>query len=410
MAKSMGKRIQAAAIEGRLFSKAKEYLTKKLDSSIGSLYRLLWTRKQKVNPRQILFISFQGDYTCNPKYIAEELRKRNPDYEIVWSARKASLYNQSFPEEYRLVEQYSADFYRELGRSKLVVANSVEFQELKSAKKKEQCWIETWHGSLGIKRFDAASNGGKQWVAAAKRVGRLCDYLISDSTFENEVYRNSFWPKTTILEYGHPRNDILFNRSEELRGKMLQKVLGRAKEPADGVRFVLYAPTFRDSHSTASYSVDYDRLCAALSQRFGGTWNVLVRLHPTVRENANELRYGPNVIDLSSYPDMQEIMVIADAAVTDYSSWIFDYLLTGKPGFLYATDLASYDQERGFYYPLSDTPFSIAKNNDELEADILRFDDALYRTRAEAFLKDKGCFERGDAAERTADLIETIMR
>lgn len=146
-----------------------------------------------------------------------------------------------------------------------------------------------------------------------------------------------------------------------------------------------------------------------MAKRFGGTWKVLVRLHPTVREEAEKLRRSANVIDLSEYPDMQEIMLIADAAITDYSSWIYDYILSGKPGFIYATDIGSYDQERGFYYPLSSTPFPIAKNNDELENNILSFDETRYRAEAEAFLKDKGCFEHGDASRRTADLIETIM-
>ncbi|MBQ2202284.1 MAG: CDP-glycerol glycerophosphotransferase family protein, partial [Clostridia bacterium] len=106
---------------------------------------------------------------------------------------------------------------------------------------------------------------------------------------------------------------------------------------------------------------------------------------------------------------IQEIMLVADAAITDYSSWIYDYILTGKPGFIFATDIKSYDQERGFYFPLSSTPFPIAKNNEELENNILQFDEAHYQTEVEAFLKDKGCFENGDAAKRTADLIETIM-
>lgn len=379
-----------------------------MDYLLGRRYRYRWTKKIKVDPKQIMFTTFQGDYTCNPKYIAEELRKRNLNYTIVWSAREESLYNESFPPEYKLVRQYSMDFYRELGRSKLIVTNSVEFQKLMSAKKKDQIWIETWHGSLGIKRFDAAANNGREWVAAAKRVGKLTDYIISDSTFENDVYRGSFWKDTPILEYGHPRNDILVNQSDALCAEMLLKVLPSASEQ-DTYRYVLYAPTFRDSHSLLPYALDYERVCAALSQRFGGKWKVIVRLHPTVRDSLKKPQYGANVIDLSEYPDIQEIMLIADAAITDYSSWIYDYVLTGRPGFIFATDMKSYDQERGFYYPLSSTPFPIAQNNGELEQNILQFDKTRYQTEAEAFLKDKGCFEKGDAAKRTADLIESIM-
>ena len=111
------------------------------------------------------------------------------------------------------------------------------------------------------------------------------------------------------------------------------------------------------------------------------------------------------VVDASRYGDMQELLVAAEAGITDYSSWIFDYILCGAPGFIYAPDLARYDQARGFCYPISDTPFAIAETEDALCANIRSFDAAKYETDRMAFLKARGCMEDGHASERSADFI-----
>ena len=80
------------------------------------------------------------------------------------------------------MEQYSGEYYQEIAKSKIIVANSVEFLKKPTPKRRSQILIETWHGSLGIKRFDANANSGKSWVSAAKRCGRNADYIISNSS------------------------------------------------------------------------------------------------------------------------------------------------------------------------------------------------------------------------------------
>ena len=97
---------------------------------------------------------------------------------------------------------------------------------------------------------------------------------------------------------------------------------------------------------------------------------------------------------------MQELLAVADAGITDYSSWAYDYVLTRRPLFIYATDLDQYDQGRGFYYPLTETPFSISQNTDELsENNQARIDD---------FLAKKECVDDGHASERIVGLIKQV--
>ena len=136
---------------------------------------------------------------------------------------------------------------------------------------------------------------------------------------------------------------------------------------------------------------------------------ILLRFHPTVRKFANANVNTGNLINVTNYPDIQELMMISDIAITDYSSWIYDFVLSKKPGFIYASDIELYNDERGFYYPLERTPFPIATNNEELIKNILNFDNNEYLDKVEKFLKEKGCIEDGKAAYRVVEKIKEIL-
>ena len=102
-------------------------------------------------------------------------------------------------------------------------------------------------------------------------------------------------------------------------------------------------------------------------------------------------------------------MVYSDIMISDYSSCIFDYMLSKKPAFIYASDIEKYNNERGFFYPLETTPFPIITNNNELSEKILGFDYNIYKKNVEEFLKEKGCIDDGRSSERVVDLIETSL-
>ncbi len=89
--------------------------------------------------------------------------------------------------------------------------------------------------------------------------------------------------------------------------------------------------------------------------------------------------------------------------------WIFDFVLKGLPGFIFVSYIEKYNTERGFFYPLEETPFPIAINNKQLLDNILNFDKDIYSDKVKFFLKDKGCVEDGHASERVVDLIQSIL-
>ncbi len=400
-----------AAVEGKLLKKTINKVEKVFDKKIGNITRSYIFRNELIENNKILMLTQQGDFTCNEKFITLELLKENVNCKIVWALRQEQLKKAyEIPQDPRikLVTRFTYEFYRELASCKILLINSVDPYKNPLKKKRGQYVIQTWHGSLGIKRFDKAVFNGREWVKAAILCGKETDFCVSNSAFEDEVYRNTYWEHTPILRYGHARNDILF--LEGIKKKCITDRLVKHLHLDPSYHYALYAPTFRDNHRFDCYRINYDDLIEALSSKFGGKWRVLVRYHLNVRRfSKNSLEASDNVIDVTDYPDIQEIMLLADIAITDYSSWIYDFILTYKPGFIFATDIAEYNNERGFYYKLEATPFSIAQNNQELIENILRFDSAAYKNKVKLFLDDKGCMDDGQACYRLVQKIKEIM-
>ena len=159
-----------------------------------------------------------------------------------------------------------------------------------------------------------------------------------------------------------------------------------------------------------AFSLDFVKIRKAIEDRFGGEYVILNKLHPKYIMNNSKEMLKDEVIYATYYSDMQELLVSADILITDYSSCMFDFMLTNKPVFVYATDVNKYEKQRGLYYPLDTTPFPIAKNNIEMIENIKKFDIEKYIKNVDEFLKEKGCIENGHASERVVDLIKHIIQ
>lgn len=354
---------------------------------------------------QVLFITFQSCYTCNPKWITEALLRANVGFPLVWAinSKNASVY----PAWVNLVELGSYEFYREAASSRIVVENMIGLERWPIFKKKDQFWIQTWHGALGIKKLET----DQKWQSAKKNCHRDTNFLYSNSTFETEVYHSTWWKDVPALEVGHARNDILFTADEVLKAKIRDKV-NQALGITSDVKIFLYAPTFRDRETDRFCALDYALIKNALEERFGGTWHIALRLHFRLKQS--RMTKGASlpdcVSDATAYDDIQELMLCADAGLTDYSSWIFDYVLTRRPGFIILPDREYFESTRGFYYPIETTPFPIAADSQGVAENIRGFDAAKYDEAVTRFLKERGCVEDGHACERIVEHILGLMK
>ena len=395
----------------RLSSKENRYLHFRLPVSINrrKLYDIRYA-KETVQPDKVVCDNYMGKgYGCNPKYVVDKLLEKYPGkLDIVWIISQEEK-KENFPENVRLVPYGSKEAKREYASAKVWLSNyhKVSYIRRGMYRKHDQFFIQMWHGSLGIKKIEnnvplLADND--DWLTVAKESSEMTTHWISNSTFETEIYKQAFWGVKNVLEYGHPRNDILINGDMAVVEKV-KKLFG-----IEGKKVMLYAPTFREDYRMDCYRIDYARLKQELENRFGGEWIFVVRLHPRVRAYSSQILPAVNyIVDGTFYPDIQELILMADSMITDYSSCIFDFLLTRRPGFIFATDIEAYNTERGFYYSLESTPFPIATDNNILMENVRNFDVQEYTVRTEAFLQEKGCIEDGNASERVADLIMSLM-
>ncbi len=370
-----------------------------------------------IDKNKIVFENFKGSsYGCNPKYITEEIIKRKLPYELVWIVKSVTQEeeNGNFPPQVRLVSRGRIDSLKELASAKLWIDNQRKIYYLRRGleKKPSQYYIQTWHGSLGIKKIGLDSQLSQvenEWIPFGIKDAEMTDYIISNSDFETNVFKSNFFGKGNIKPWGHARNDIFFKDNQTIE-KLKSKIKAEFNIPQDK-KIMLYIPSFRDDFDLKCFQIDTEMLKSALNKKFGGDWVIAVRMHPHLKNYSSELfNFSETVVDASFYPDIQELLVASDGAITDYSSCIFDFMLSRKPAFIFATDIEKYNTDRGFYYPLESTPFPVAINNEQLEQNILNFDNEKYQKDVELFLQDKGCIEDGHAAERIVDLIEKIMK
>ena len=381
------------------------YLASKAKKMYGNL------KNEELNDKKIVFTNYMGrGYGCNCKYLVEEILERKLDYDLVWLINESED-KSAFPKEVRLVDYKSEEALRELATAKFLVSNyHLNYFIKKGFRKSDnQVYLQMWHGSFGIKKIEKHVPGlteSKMWLKVSKLNSAMTDYWISNSDFETDVYKNAFWDVNDIRLLGHPRNDIFFKDNTRLAHKVLSKL-----DADTSKKIVLYMPTFREDYRLDCYDIDVDRLCNMLERRFSGEWALVLRLHPRVAYLSSRFKekYGHDkIIDATNYDDVQELIASADVMISDYSSCIFDYLLTKRPAFIYATDIDEYDKERGFYYSIYETPFSIASNNDELCKAVEEFNEEEYEDKVEEFLKGKGSIEDGNAAGRIIEFIESL--
>jgi CDP-glycerol glycerophosphotransferase len=214
------------------------------------------------------------------------------------------------------------------------------------------------------------------------------------------IYRESFWYDGKIEQFGAPRNDILVAPPRDAK----QTVQNALHLP--DCNYILYAPTFRADGSLDAYDLAYTAVCDACEKRFGGKWVLLMRLHPNVMKKAKDLKFdNKTTFDATAFDDMQLLLSACDAVITDYSSLMFDFALTHRPCFQYASDIDAYKSDRNFYFPIDETPFPLAVNNTQMTQNILAFDEQNYHAAWDVFVQKMGICEDGNGSVRCADWI-----
>jgi CDP-glycerol glycerophosphotransferase len=351
---------------------------------------------------RLLYHTFEGRFADNPRALFELLSRRLPDDDHIWVADPEHA--EWFPDDVRTVPYGSAECVAALESADILIANT--HTDLEWEKPAGATYLQTWHGTP-LKRI----HHDVLW-APEGRLARLdrdvakWDLLLSPNVVSTPRLRRAFGYEGEVLESGYPRNDVLSAPGAEERRARLRRELEIAPEQTA----VLYAPTWRDDAVFEAGGKDFglELDLDAFEERLGADHVLLLRLHYmlTGRLAASGHR---SVRDVSFWPEVADLYLAADVLVTDYSSTMFDFAVTGRPQLFFTYDLDDYrDRLRGFYFdfePVAPGPL-LATSGELLDAltDLPAVGDA-YAERYAEFRETFCRLEDGRAGERVVSRL-----
>ncbi len=381
---------------------------KKMLKNKNMAYKLAYFHrylKQPVKENVILFETFMAkNYSDSPKYIYEYIAQNHPEYECVWAINDGA----KIPYGAKTVKRFSFQYAYYLAVSKYLVFNVRP--PLWYRKREEQVFLETWHGTP-LKRLvfdqEEVTSASPKYKQQFYRQRKDWDFLVSANPFSTKTFRSCFLYEGEMLEYGYPRNDILYWPNKDEIAQQLKEKLGIPKDK----KTILYAPTWRDDqhYGSGQYKFELALDLKLMKERLQDDYVVLLRTHHYISDHIDVSGLGDFVINLSSYDDISEIYLISDICITDYSSVFFDYANLKRPILFYTYDFDKYkNQLRGFYIDMNtEVPGPLLYTSEQVVQAIEDIDEITeeYKERYDQFYDRFCCYDDGHASEHVAEAM-----
>ncbi len=374
-------------------------------AAVEALYGCLHLfRLCPVRARTVFFSAYAGKrVTCNPEAVCKKLRALYGDeFKIEWCVRDEKSRRALDAQGFKTVGFNTLAYFFRILTAKAVVLNDLSGCSYLPFGKR-QTVVQTWHGcGLYKKVGHDVPNETAGYHRRLRRIAKQIDLFTSGSTtFTKTVIRGAFGYTGDVMETGLARNDSLLDEAaRESANAKVRAFYGFGEKTP----LILFAPTFRQDSDADEMWFEDDAVKTALQSRFPN-YKVLVRTHYMAKEAQSQ-----TALDVTAYPDMQELLCAADVLVSDYSSCIWDFSLTEKPCFLYAPDLSDYQCERDFYLDIHKWPFPLAETTEELAQQLLQFDVAAYTQAVRTHLSELGSRESGRAAESLCEFVAEKAR
>ena len=396
-----------------------------LVKQIVVLFYYLMCNLCPVKQNRIVFDSSLGkSYSGNPKHIYEYLMANGYDlnWDCIWFYENEK-YN--IPGMSRQVRYGRLRYLYYMATAKVWVFDTRQPEFL--LRRKGTYYIQTWHGTplkklaLDMDRMDM---GGSMDMEDVFMVGEgdidsykehftknvhTWDFLISQNPFSSETFRRAFDFHREMLEYGYPRNDILFRENTTEGIRSFKRKLGLPEDK----KIILYAPTWRDDEFSEDDKYEFRPQISfeKLQKELGDEYIMIVKYHYLIMDAIDWSPYEGFIYHFDQSRDIAELFLVSDILITDYSSVMFDYSILNRPMFFFAYDFYKYKNElRGFYFSYSkEMPGPISTTTDELIEDIHSYDYSVYAQRYEKFKKKYNSIDDGRAASRVLHLMKQLI-
>ena len=345
-------------------------------------------RRRPLRARVVLATAHSPKLAGNLAAIADDLAARRPEIEVIVLAHRTTggLRGRLVAVRHAVV----AGYY--LATSRMFVVDDYYFPIYVIRPRRGTTIVQTWHACGAFKKVGYSvldkSFGMDEALARRVRLHSNYDVCLVASQAAAPHYAEAFRQplERFVSRLGIPRTDVFFGEEQLERTR---EAVRQRYGLTDGRRVVLYAPTFRGDSVTDARATD-DLDLEVMRATLGGDHVLLIRPHPFIRSRTT---IGPDLagfaIDVSDHPDINELMLVSDVLVTDYSSAIYEFALLGRPMAFFAPDYEAYERERGFYFDYrTGVPGPIFETTEGLAGFLRRgqFDlDRVERFRRESF-------------------------
>lgn len=384
------------------------FFLKKIGKSVNGIikrtYMIFCNKVYGVDNESIVFISFGGKtYSDNPKAISEKLHEKNPNLNIIWLFLEPDSKKGIVPEYITCLKADSFKALKVLATSKFWVDNFNK--PLFMYKTKKHVYIQTWHGDRGFKKilYDSTFMNSNNYKLLESK---SCNLVVAGSDYGEKKFRSAFKYEGDILKKGCPRNDALININ-----KQTIEMLKRRYGVEEDTNILLYAPTLRrnvakEGSLQSTNGINIAKLLSTLEYKTNRNWICFVRAHSAVKGLSGIKADGKKILNGNLFEDMNDLMIISDMLITDYSSSAGDFVLLKRPVILYQPDRDDYMKEdRTFYFDLDKSPYMIARNNEDLIRLVEKLEIKKIEKNCNDILRFYGAYETGKASEAVVDYI-----
>ena len=313
------------------------------------------------NKKIILFVSFAGKkYDGSPRVIYEKMLEdeRFKNYKFIWAFENPDKFNM---DKASIIKIYSLKYYYYALKTKCWITNISA--DIGGLMKKNTLYFNTWHGSPIKKTGYDIENTEYRGIISSPDI--MCAQANYDADILSQAYKID---REKIIITGLPRNDILANYNEEIKLQIINK-LGL---PIDK-KIILYCPTWREyDNQKTSFTVNQKINFKEWENKIGEKYIILYRSHINT---ISTIEHNKFVYDFCKYECLNDLMIVSDILISDYSSIYIDYSIMGKPMLCFAYDYEKYVKNIGMYIDIrKELPCEIVYDEDTLLKQILYLD------------------------------------
>ena len=355
------------------------YFKHRIYGALFKLFKYTYVEKNRVS----FIIDSNESFKGNLDYIKKEFEKRG-----------------NFEFHFFYKDKLSFKSFKLLAGSRFIFLNDNFFPLAFMQFSPKNIVVQLWHAPGAFKKFGGSVDFKSRKIL--EKASKNTDYLIVSSSNIQDYYSEAFQiPKTKIKPLGLPRADYYFENHDidDLKSKFFEKY-----DLSGDKKIVLYAPTFRDEekYNNVFNYLDLEKF----NESLGDEYILALRLHPKIKKFYNgEISSKGKYIDCSDYSSEQELLLISDILITDYSSIMIEFALLNKPIIFFTYDFESYmTEERGFYFDFKSTvPGPVVYDSNQL-IDVIK-SNSFDENKISEFVKAQFNEIDGQSSKRVVDYL-----